>query len=192
MKKILKVVSNLITLVLFLNLVLMAFLVISSKASKGETQLFGYQLKAVLSGSMEPTFLTGSIIGVKPLNSEARSKLKKDDIITFKTNEGILVTHRIMGVTESGQNILYVTQGDNNNASDKDPVLSDNVVAIYSGFTIPYIGYFINFAQSKEGTALLLIGPGILLLGYATFIIYRGLKELDVKTKNLEKKEDIV
>lgn len=192
MKKILKVVSNLITLVLFLNLVLMAFLVISSTASKGETQLFGYQLKAVLSGSMEPTFLTGSIIGVKPLNSEARSKLKKDDIITFKTNEGILVTHRIMGVTESGQNILYVTQGDNNNASDKDPVLSDNVVAIYSGFTIPYIGYFINFAQSKEGTALLLIGPGILLLGYAAFIIYRGLKELDVKTKKLEKKEDIV
>ncbi|WHY87520.1 signal peptidase I [Neobacillus novalis] len=192
MKKILKVISNLITLVLFLNLILMAFLVISSKASKGETQLFGYQLKSVLSGSMEPTFLTGSIIGVKPLNSEARSKLKKDDIITFKTNEGILVTHRIIGVTESGQNILYVTKGDNNNASDQDPVLSDNVVAIYSGFTMPYIGYFINFAQSKEGTALLLVGPGILLLGYAAFIIYRGLKELDVKTKNLEKKEDVV
>lgn len=192
MKKILKVVSNLITFVLFLNLVLMAFLVISSKASKGETQLFGYQLKTVLSGSMEPTFLTGSIIGVKPLNSEARSKLKKDDIITFKTNEGILVTHRIIGVTESGPNVLYETKGDNNNASDKDPVISDNVVAIYSGFTMPYIGYFINFAQSKEGSALLLIGPGILLLGYAAFIIYRGLKELDVKTENLEKKEDIV
>jgi signal peptidase len=170
----------------------MAFLVISSKASKGETQLFGYQLKTVLSGSMEPTFLTGSIIGVKPLNSEARSKLKKDDIITFKTNEGILVTHRIIGVTESGPNVLYETKGDNNNASDKDPVISDNVVAIYSGFTMPYIGYFINFAQSKEGSALLLIGPGILLLGYAAFIIYRGLKELDVKTENLEKKEDIV
>ncbi|WP_066070094.1 signal peptidase I SipW [Neobacillus soli] len=192
MKKILKVISNIITVVLFLNLILMAFLVISSKASKGEAQVFGYQLKTVLSGSMEPTFLTGSIIGVKPLNSKERNVLKKDDVITFKTKEGILVTHRIIGVTTSGPNVLYKTKGDNNDGPDIDPILSENVVAIYSGFTIPYIGYFIDFAQSKKGSALLLIGPGILLLGFAAFNIYFGLKEIDRKTKNVVTKEDIV
>jgi len=170
----------------------MAFLVVSSKASKGEAKIFGYQLKTVLSGSMEPTFLTGSIIGVKPLSSEERNTLKKDDVITFKSNEEILVTHRIIGVTKSGQNVLYETQGDNNDAPDNDLVLSENVVAIYSGFTLPYIGYLINFAQSREGSAILLIGPGLLLLGYAAFVIYRGFREIDKKIKNIEDKEDAV
>lgn len=192
MKKTVKIISNIITIVLFLNLILMAFLVVSSKASKGEAKIFGYQLKTVLSGSMEPTFLTGSIIGVKPLSSEERNTLKKDDVITFKSNEEILVTHRIIGVTKSGQNVLYETQGDNNDAPDNDLVLSENVVAIYSGFTLPYIGYLINFAQSREGSAILLIGPGLLLLGYAAFVIYRGFREIDKKIKNIEDKEDAV
>jgi len=192
LKKTVKIISNIITIVLFLNLILMAFLVVSSKASKGEAKIFGYQLKTVLSGSMEPTFLTGSIIGVKPLSSEERNTLKKDDVITFKSNEEILVTHRIIGVTKSGQNVLYETQGDNNDAPDNDLVLSENVVAIYSGFTLPYIGYFINFAQSREGSAILLIGPGLLLLGYAAFVIYRGFREIDKKIKNIEDKEDAV
>ena len=58
---------------------------------------------------------------------------------------------------------MYETKGDNNNAADTEPVLSENVVAQYADFTIPYIGYFIDFAQSKEGGAILLIGPGMLL-----------------------------
>lgn len=161
----------------------MAFLVISSKASGGEPQAFGYQLKTVLSGSMEPTFKTGSVIAVKPLNTEDRRSLKKDDVITFQTAEDILITHRIIGVTTSGEHVMYETKGDNNNAADMEPVLAENVVAQYAEFTIPYIGYFIDFAQSKAGSAILLIGPGLLLLGYAAFSILQALRELDPKTK---------
>ena len=141
----------------------MAFLVVSSKASGGEPQAFGYQLKTVLSGSMEPTFKTGSVIAVKPLNTEERKTLKEDDVITFQESEDILVTHRIIGVTTSGEHVMYETKGDNNNAADMEPVLAENVVAQYAEFTIPYLGYFIDFAQSKEGGAILLIGPGLLL-----------------------------
>lgn len=161
----------------------MAFLVISSKASGGEPQAFGYQLKTVLSGSMEPTFKTGSVIAVKPLDNRGKTTLKKDDVITFQESEGILVTHRIIGVTNSGENVMYETKGDNNNVADTEPVLSENVVAQYVGFTIPYIGYFIDFAQSKEGGAILLIIPGVLLLGYAAFSILQALRELDPKSK---------
>ena len=75
LKKALKIFSNLITAVLFINLILMAFLVVSSKASGGEPQAFGYQLKTVLSGSMEPTFKTGSIIAVKPVEAKERETL---------------------------------------------------------------------------------------------------------------------
>lgn len=184
-----KVISNIITTVLFVNLIVMAILVISSKASGGEPQVFGYQLKTVLSGSMEPTFLTGSVIAVKPLDKEGRESLQKGDVITYMADEEKLITHRIMGVIKSGEHVMYETKGDNNNAADMDPVLADNVRAIYTGFTIPYIGYFIDFAQSKEGSAILLIGPGVLLLGYAAFSIMQGLRELDPKSKDKDTKE---
>ncbi|MGM0778450.1 MAG: signal peptidase I SipW [Bacillota bacterium] len=189
MKKALKIISNIITAILFINLILMAFLVVSSKASGGEPQAFGYQLKTVLSGSMEPTFQTGSVIAVKPLSSEESRALKKDDVITFQASEEKLITHRIIGVSSSGDHVMYETKGDNNKTADMEPVLSENVRAIYTGFTIPYVGYFIDFAQSKEGSAILLIVPGILLLGYSAFTIFQALRELDPKDNNTDTKE---
>ncbi|MBS4197223.1 signal peptidase I SipW [Lederbergia citri] len=190
MKKVLKIISNVITAILFINLLVMAFLVVSSKASGGEPQALGYQLKTVLSGSMEPTFMTGSVIAVKPLNSKEKTDLKQGDIITFMDDEKILITHRIVGVEVSGDQVMYETKGDNNNATDMDLVLSDNVVAKYADFTIPYIGYFINIAQSKEGSAILLIVPGMLLLGYAGFSILTALREIELKIikKDIEEK----
>ncbi|KOP71070.1 signal peptidase I SipW [Cytobacillus solani] len=181
-----KILSNIITTVLFINLIIMAVLVISSKASGGEPQVFGYQLKAVLSGSMEPTFLTGSIIAVTSLEGNEKKNLREGDVITFVDSKERLITHRVIGIKTSGEHVMYETKGDNNNAADLDPVLSDNVQAVYSGFTIPYAGYFIDFAQSKEGSAILLIGPGLLLLAYAAFSIYQGLKELDPKKRKTD------
>lgn len=189
LKKALKMISNIITAVLFINLILMAILVVSSKASGGEPQAFGYQLKTVLSGSMEPTFQTGSVIAVKPLSSEERKSLKKDDVITFQASEEKLITHRVIGVSSSGDHVMYETKGDNNKTADMEPVLSENVRAVYTGFTIPYVGYFIDFAQSKEGSAILLIGPGLLLLGYAAFSIFQAIREIDPKSSKTDSEE---
>lgn len=182
-------ISNIITAVLFINLILMAILVVSSKASGGEPQAFGYQLKTVLSGSMEPTFQTGSVIAVKPLSSEESKSLKKDDVITFQASEEKLITHRVIGVSNSGDHVMYETKGDNNKTADMEPVLSENVRAVYTGFTIPYVGYFIDFAQSKEGSAILLIGPGLLLLGYAAFSIFQAIREIDPKSSKTDSEE---
>lgn len=188
-KKALNIFSNFITALLFLLLIFMAFMVISSKASGGEPQALGYQLKSVLSGSMEPTFKTGSIIAVKPLDEEFRKKLKKGDIITFQASEDKLVTHRIIGVKTSGEHVMYETKGDNNKTADMEPALAENIKAIYTGFTIPYVGYFVDFAQSKGGSSLLLIIPGLLLLGYAGLSIFQAVRELDPKEKNIDSSE---
>lgn len=186
MRKTLKVFSNIVTVVLFINLILIVCLVISSKASGGEPQIFGYQVKTVLSGSMEPTFMTGSVIAVKPLNQEESKSLAKDDIITFQTADDMLITHRVMDVVKSGDQVMYETKGDNNNAPDLDLVLSDNVRGQYANFTVPYIGYFFNFSQSKAGSAILMVVPGLLLLGYAGYTIYTTLRELDSKVKKAD------
>lgn len=180
--------SSLVTVVLFINLVVMALLVITSKASGGEPKAFGYQFKTVLSGSMEPTFQTGSIIAVKPVENPAAIKIQ--DIITFVMEDGSLATHRVMEVVQNGENLLFVTKGDNNEDMDSQPVLAENVQAVYADFTVPYLGYFIDFAKSSKGTAMLLIIPGLFLLGYAGLIFYQALKEIE-KLKQPQEKENI-
>jgi signal peptidase I len=180
-KRVWKIVSNIITGILFLLLIFMIFVVGSSKASGGEPNFLGYQLKSVLSGSMEPTFKTGSIISVKPVQNP--SDLKKGDVITFMETQDALVTHRIIEVIKNNDQVMYKTQGDNNDNPDTNPVVPQNVVAKYTGFTIPYIGYLLDFTKSKNGTALLLILPGILLIGYSGLTIFKALKEIDKSNK---------
>lgn len=189
MKKqiIMKWISNFITGVLFILLIGVASVVIITKASGGEPQLFGYQLKTVLSGSMEPGIQTGSIITVKPAVDKASFKV--DDIITFMEEDNILITHRITEVIGEGDSVLYRTKGDNNNAEDMNPVLTDNVVAEYTGVTVPYLGYFISFAQSKNGAFLLLV-PGFLLLIYSAFTIWRAIAEIELPKKQSAVGED--
>ncbi|OAT80901.1 signal peptidase I [Bacillus sp. MKU004] len=186
-KKILKITSNVVTSILFLVLLFMIFVVISSKASGGEPQFLGYQLKTVLSGSMEPTFKTGSVIAVKPVEDAA--SLKEKDVITFMESQDKLVTHRIIEVIKNGEQTLYRTKGDNNEDPDTNPVMAQNILAKYTGFTIPFMGYFIDFAKSKNGTALLMIIPGLLLLAYSGFTIFKAFRELEkpADSKDVEK-----
>ncbi len=179
-KKIMKWINSLVTGILMVLLITVAALVVITKASGGEPQLFGYQFKTVLSGSMEPGIQTGSIISVK--QAVDKTNFKVGDVITFQEEEGILITHRITEVVGSGDSVLYRTKGDNNNAEDMNPVLATNVVAEYTGFTVPYVGYFVNFSQSKNGAFLLLI-PGFLLLIYSAFTIWRVLSQIELPQK---------
>lgn len=179
-----KWLSRGITILLALLLMMMITVTILSRTAGGEPVLLGHQLKTVLSGSMEPKIKTGSIIAVKPGGD--MTQLQEGQIITFqqvKNAAKILITHRIVKAVPlaTGQT-QYLTQGDNNDGPDPEPVLSDNVVAVYSGFTVPYAGYFLDFARSKSGTALMMLLPGILLLGYSVLNIWKGLKSLELSS----------
>ena len=184
MAKIRKFASRMLNLFLLALLGLMLFLTVVSRASGGEAELFGYQMKTVLSGSMEPVFKTGSIIAVETLqNDKEKRTLENGEVITFLTEDNILITHRILDVQKSGDNVLYKTKGDSNDAADTDLVSSENVRAVYTGWTIPYAGYFIEFFHTKNGALFLMIVPGILLLGYSAIMIIQGLRELEQQTK---------
>ncbi|MCP3741722.1 signal peptidase I SipW [Rossellomorea sp. BNER] len=181
-KKAIKAFSNLLSAILFSIIILTTLTVMISKASSGEPNLFGYQLKTVLSGSMEPSIQTGSVIAVKPV--EDHKGFQKGDIITFINEDDLLITHRVIEVKSSGNQLSYITKGDNNDGADRDPVLPQNVKAEYTGFTVPYAGYFLNWINSKIGSALLLIIPGLLLITYSIFAIRKALSGIDRKNKN--------
>jgi signal peptidase I len=182
-KKLKKMLNSTITTILATLLLLMVFVVISSKASGGEPNFLGYQLKSVLSGSMEPTFHTGSIIALKPVDDP--NNLRKSDVITFLQDNQNIVTHRIVQVIKDDNRLLFQTKGDNNEDVDTQFVMAQNVVGKYTGITIPFLGYFIEFARSSKGAALLLISPGILLLLYSVITILKALKELDHLNKGI-------
>ncbi|MHA6252385.1 signal peptidase I SipW [Oceanobacillus sp. CAU 1775] len=184
LKKVFKWVNHLVSTLLIIVLVGVAGIVLMTKFSGGEPEVFGYQIKTVLSGSMEPEIQTGSIIAVRPLESEEKQNLQVDDVITFMETKDKLVTHRIIDVKETGEGAIYTTKGDNNNGPDRQPVLADNVVASYEGFTVPYAGYVASFAQSKNGVLVLLIIPGILMIGYSVVTILLAIRKIDVKQED--------
>ncbi|WP_067727081.1 signal peptidase I SipW [Oceanobacillus damuensis] len=182
-RKALKWANRIVTSVLMILLIGVAAIVLSNKLSGGDPEVLGYQLKTVLSGSMEPGIQTGSIIAVKSLTEEEKASFANGDVITFMEEDNKLITHRITEVTTTENGVLYTTKGDNNNAADKTPVIAENVVGSYNGFTIPYVGYLINFSQSPNGSIVFMIIPGFLMLAYSGVTIWKTIRQLDEKDK---------
>ncbi|KON85989.1 signal peptidase [Sporosarcina globispora] len=176
-KKIFNILSKISGSIFLVIVCVLAFVVLSSRISGGEPTVLGYQVKAVLSGSMEPTFETGSIISIKL--SDSRTKYDKGEIITFRM-EDKLITHRIIDVINENGQVSYKTKGDNNNGPDIWIVYPQDIVGKYSGVTIPYAGFAMNYANSKAGSALLLIVPGILLIISGLRSIIGAKNELEV------------
>ncbi|RFU65366.1 signal peptidase I SipW [Peribacillus glennii] len=178
-KKLLKWVGRITSIIVYGFLITMIYLVVSSKIAGGTPKIMGHELMTVLSGSMEPGIKTGSIIAVKPVEDPA--KFKKGDVITFKAADdpNTLITHRIMEVQTVDSTVQYVTKGDNNKSKDPSPVLAANVVGEYTGYTIPYIGKIMSFIQSKTGAIFLLIVPGVLMICWSVFSIWRAIREIE-------------
>lgn len=88
LKKIVDVVSKIALGVFVLFVVLLA-----------GVRLFGIEPHIVLSGSMEPEILTGSLVYVKPLTREEAQNLQVGDTVTYLTDKnGTKVTHKIYEV----------------------------------------------------------------------------------------------
>lgn len=159
-----KLLNSIVNLLLIFTLVIVAMTVISYKVSGGQPNLFGYQFKVVLSGSMEPGIKTGAIIAVKPVQDV--TELQVNDVITFhsSTDRQSFITHRIVDIEGEGSEQSFITKGDNNEAMDQSPIPASHVVAQYANITIPYMGYVVHFAKSNLGIILLLIIPGLIIL----------------------------
>jgi signal peptidase I len=115
----------------------------------------------VLSGSMNPTFDTGSLVFVKPTDPSA---IAEGDIITFSSSGDAsrLTTHRVVGINRENE-INFITRGDANNVNDPNPVPAENLVGRVTG-SVPYIGYLFGFAQTRQGLIMLIFIPGLFII----------------------------
>ena len=139
-----------------------------------------YRVMIVQSGSMAPAIKMGSIVVVKPTDD-----YKIGDIISFSgaAKTKAPTTHRIHDIRVVGGNVLYITKGDANNAPDQREIQKREIVG-KTLFSIPYLGYAVDFAKKPLGFAFIIIVP-------AAVIIFDEIRKIygEVKKKKKSKTE---
>ena len=144
-----------------LSYFLVAGLVLLAAALAGG-RLLGFHVFAVLSGSMEPSYHTGSLIYTRKVDPAA---LKAGDVITFHLDGGSVATHRIVEVVPDKEDpsvIRFRTKGDANETEDGSLVHCKNVVGA-PVFTVPYLGYVANTIRNPPGIYAAAAVCGVLL-----------------------------
>ena len=141
-----------------ISTVIVAIAVVLAVALVG-VRLIGFDVYTVLSGSMEPTYKTGSVIWVKSCEPE---DVEVGDPITFVLNEDLVVaTHRVIDIDE--EEGCFYTQGDANDAPDGSPVLYENLIG-KPVFTVPGLGYLVSYVQSPPGCYVALAVAAVVLM----------------------------
>lgn len=156
MSKTLKKIWNFISTVLVAVVVLLALLLAGAR-------IFGLQVFTVLSGSMEPTYHTGSLIYVKKVDPFT---IQPGQPITFMLDEKTVATHRVVGVVPDEEDttvIRFRTKGDANEAEDGTLVHYKNVIG-EPVFSIPYLGYLAEYIQHPPGMYVAISAGAVLLL----------------------------
>ena len=140
-------------------------------------RIFGVQVYGVLTGSMEPTHPTGSLIYVKRVNA---SDLRVNDVITFSISPNVIATHRIVEIVPDETNpslVRYRTKGDANKDVDASLVSANNIIGKVM-FSIPKMGYIANFIQKPPGIYVTIFICGLTI----AFVFYTD--SLDNKQKS--------
>ena len=185
LRRIAKILGNILFALVLLAVAFMAFFMIRSKVKGTPPMIAGHYLFIVLSGSMEPEFNTGSIVFVKPVEPET---IVPGEIVTFSGFAGSkqLTTHRVMDIeNDEDYGLLFITKGDANEHNDPDPVPAKNIKGTVSGH-VPLLGYLMSFVQTKQGLILLIMIPACLLIGVEVYSFLA--KREENKSKNKKKK----
>lgn len=122
--------------------------------------LCGIRLYHVRSGSMGELLPVGCMCFVSTYTPY--DSINAGDVIAFRLEDDLLVTHRAKAVTAEG----IFTQGDANENPDPDPVTPENYIG-KTVFAIPHIGAGLAFFHTLRGK--IVIGIGVLLLLVAGF-----------------------
>ena len=119
-----------------------------------------YKVLTVLSGSMEPSIKTGSVVIVKSVD-----KYKIGDVITFgaKTKIKTPVTHRIYDIKVVEGKVFYITKGDANDAPDLKEISQKEIIGKVL-FSVPYLGYAVETAKKPIGFMSIIIVPAVLII----------------------------
>jgi len=138
---------------------------------------FGWNVDAVVSGSMEPELKVGGVVITRPVEAE---EIKAGDIITFYSPlSEKLTSHRVIAA-EEGSSLHFSTKGDANEDADAFSVPAENVMGKVC-FHIPYLGYVAQFVKTPLGFLLTLCLPGLIIIVMELRNTWRVLTEEEIE-----------
>ena len=120
-------------------------------------RVLGMQPYAIVSGSMEPAYPTGSLVYAQPT---AGKDLQVGDVAAFWRDEDVII-HRVDSIDIAGEE--FVAKGDANDDVDLRPVLFRDVLGRVV-FSVPVVGYFLLALGSVTGKVVL-ISAALCILG---------------------------
>ena len=173
-KKGLKWISNILTVILLILLVILIYTKCVSTFSKSAyPDYFGYTFLEVASGSMEPTLKVHDVVIVKIDNS----KIEKGDIVAYQTGDDI-ITHRVLFIDQD----KVTLKGDANNTID-EPISKQNIIGKVV-LTCKELGIWKSiFLEPKVIIALF-----VTLILFDLTLSYKGKEEKKEKNKEKETK----
>lgn len=139
---------------------------------------------------LDDQFDTFDILLVEELPDEYDLKLY--DIVVYEAKDGTPIVHRIVGIEEPNDSHpdcrYFKFQGDAVQASDRFPVLYEQMKGIYSGERIRFVGSFVMFMQSPAGWICILL---VILAIIATPIIEKKIEyEKELRLALLAQKDE--
>lgn len=123
--------------------------------------LHGWQLQAVQSGSMEPTYRVGSLLVIEPIDA---SKVREGMPLVFEdpTTPGRPVVHRVLGQAP-GEELAFWTKGDANVSRDPAPVPA-RMVRGQVKWQVTELGHVLTWLQWPRSALLIVVPLGLLLV----------------------------
>ena len=219
--KIKKIGKIALDVLLYIFLAICAFVVIvtllSKRGSDGAAEVFGYQMRVVVSDSMAESEFTDtsayqikdipihSMVFVKVMPSEPAKadafycSLKVGDVLTFRYvyTTQVTITHRITSIVEKDTGgFLIELAGDNKNAKDGqltqviDTSIPNNTNYVIGKVTgqAYLLGLIMSFLMQPAGLLLVIIAPCLAIILLEVLKIAKVLGE-DKKKRDQEEKQ---
>lgn len=155
-----KRIINFFTIILIVSVLVLGASLIVQKLTGNVPYLFNYTYFLNTGKSMLPSVEPGDLIIVKK-----QKEYLKNDVITYKDNDGNIVTHRIIDISSDG----YQMKGDNNKFIDERRIKTESVYGKVVANLFNAAG-IINFFNSHKVLiitflTILLVVIGFLILG---------------------------
>ena len=146
----------------------------------------GRSVLQIITGSMEPTILTGDYIVI---NKHSAKRLEVGDIITFYTEDqeiaGSIVTHRIVAIAENGN---YITRGDANPIDDQYEVPASRIIGKYER-KARFLRWIGSFADRRKQILIIAVIPLLLIAVHELLSVGRLWRQVGEERKKDQRAE---
>lgn len=157
-QKIKKILLIILYIILVPTVLFSLFLIFGELGNSEENpSFFNISLYSVVSESMSPRIKVNDIVVVK--KGYSNDEFKEGNIITFRKDNGEIVTHRIEKIVLSDLQNSYITKGDNNETVDEEVVRYEDIIGKVI-YVMPNLGNMFSILKNKYffcGCLLLLI-----------------------------------